>query len=648
MSNAQRVLVETPMTMALRYASLGYYVFPVREGTKRPYIEEWQNRASKEPAQIREWWRQHPKAGIAVHCGRSGLAAVDVDPRNGGDETVKRLEHDLCPLWDMDCAIAQTGGGGVHYVFRMPEGARLPAKLGPGVDLLHGNHYFIVEPSVHPSGRRYEWEISPFELTELDVLPSAWSAPVDMGASTVDASDALANLPPRPLEETERNAKRVESALSALDPSGPYPEWQTIGFAVLSTGLRDSVQMLDRWSRKAPDRYDARAFRALVRSFKKGRHRGPEIGPGTLFHLAKQAGWEDPTKHDSTDDLEGRFTVIPAHRFASATPVHWVIRGLLPQEGIGVIFGEPGSGKSFLALDLTAAVSRDAEWCGQEVTGGPVVYIAAEGAGGFRKRLRAIAKHQGFPLDGIPLGIISDAPNMLKDDDKALARAIKASGGAVLVVIDTLASVTPGANENSAEDMGAVIARCKRLQEATGATVLLVHHSGKDASRGARGWSGLRGAVDVEIEITRKGDDRLAKVTKQKDGEDGALFPFRLLSVDLGQDDDGVPLTSCVVEHLNTVPEGSRRPPSGSNQQIVFDVVKRLAPCSVDDVLKAAIEKMPHDPEKRDKRRDHAKRALDGLISGKHIICDSQVIRLYGDPNHGWDFPSNESEGDQL
>lgn len=648
MSNAQRVLIETPMTMALRCTSLGWGVFPVREGTKRPLIEEWQNRASKEPAQVRELWRQHPKGGIAVHCGLSGVVVVDVDPRNGGDETFKRLERDLYPLWDLDCAIALTGGGGVHYVFRMPEGARLPAKLGPGVDLLHGNRYFIVEPSVHPSGRRYEWEISPFDLAELDVLPPEWSTPVDMGASTVDASDALANLPPRPLEDTPENRERVRSAAFALSADCDYPDWMRIVFAILSTGLVDAVDIADEWSQTAGDRYDARAFRALIRSFKEERHRGAEIGPGTLFHLAKQAGWEDPTKHGSTDDLESRFTVIPAHRFASATPVRWVIRGLLPQEGIGVIFGEPGSGKSFLALDLTAAVSRDTEWCGQEVTGGPVVYIAAEGAGGFRKRLRAIAKHQGFPLEGMPLGIISDAPNMLKDDDKALARAIKASGGAVLVVIDTLASVTPGANENSAEDMGAVIARCKRLQEATGATVLLIHHAGKDASRGARGWSGLRGAVDVEIEITRKGDDRLTKVTKQKDGEDGALFPFRLLSVDLGQDDDGVPLTSCVVEHLNTVPEGSRRPPSGSNQQIMFDVVKRLAPCSVDDVLKAAIEKMPHDPEKRDKRRDHAKRALDGLISGKHIICDSQVIRLYGAPNHDWDFPSNESEGDQL
>ncbi|WP_323003024.1 AAA family ATPase [Denitromonas sp.] len=469
-----------------------------------------------------------------------------------------------------------------------------------------------------------------------------------MGASAVDASDALANLPPRPLEDTPENQERVRSAAFALSADCDYQEWMRIVFAILSTGLSDASDIADEWSQTADDRYDSRTFAALVRSFKEERHRGPEIGPGTLFHLAKQAGWTDPSTHSNTDDLEDRFTVVPAHQFADAEPARWVIRGLLPQEGIGVLFGEPGSGKSFLALDITAAISRDTDWRGQEVTGGPVVYIAAEGAGGFRKRLRAIAKHQGFALEGMPLGIISDAPNLLKDDDKALARAIKASGGAVLVVIDTLASVTPGANENSAEDMGAVIARCKRLQDATGATVLLVHHSGKDASRGARGWSGLRGAVDVEIEITRKGDDRLAKVTKQKDGEDGALFPFRLLSVDLGQDSDGVPLTSCVVEHLNTVPEGSRREPSGSNQQIVFQVVKRLAPCSVDNVLTTAIEKMPHDPEKRDKRREHAKRALDALVSGKHVICHDQVIQLYGDRSDDWNYPDDDPEGGQL
>lgn len=295
MSNAQRVLVETPMTMALRYRSLGWCVFPVREGTKRPLIEGWQNRASKEPAEFWELWRQHPKGGIAVHCGLSGLVVVDVDPRNGGDETFKALEHDRGPLWDMDCAIAQTGGGGVHYVFRMPEGVRLPAKLGPGVDLLHGNHYFIVEPSVHPSGRRYEWEISPFDLAELDVLPPEWGTPVDMGASTVDTSDALANLPNHPMEDTERNAKRVRSAAFALSADCPRPEWVPIIFAILSTGLPCAVTIADEWSQTAPDRYDANAFRALVRSFKEGRHRGTEIGPGTLFHLAKQAGWIDPT-----------------------------------------------------------------------------------------------------------------------------------------------------------------------------------------------------------------------------------------------------------------------------------------------------------------------------------------------------------------
>mgnify|MGYP003346413027 CR=1 FL=1 len=108
-----------------------------------------------------------------------------------------------------------------------------------------------------------------------------------------------------------------------------------------------------------------------------------------------------------------------------------------------------------------------------------------------------------------------------------------------VVIVDTWAQTTPGANENSGEDMGKALAHCKGIHRATGAMVMLVHHSGKDASRGARGWSGLRAAADVELEVVRADEARSLTVTKLKDGEDGAEFAFRLESVVLGLDEDG-------------------------------------------------------------------------------------------------------------
>ena len=106
---------------------------------------------------------------------------------------------------------------------------------------------------------------------------------------------------------------------------------------------------------------------------------------------------------------------------------------------------------------------------------------------------------------------------MLTDDISELVRAVTASGGADVIVVDTFAQVTPGANENAGEDMGLALANARALAAATGAVVVLIHHAGKDAAKGARGWSGIKAAADAEIEIIRRLG---AAVTVLKPGED--------------------------------------------------------------------------------------------------------------------------------
>lgn len=649
----EAVIMQTNLSAALGYTANGWAVLPVRPGSKVPMIARWQDQASADHAQVRGWWQTHPKAGIGVHCGLSGLVVIDVDPRNGGNETLARLQAERGYLWSEGCAIARTGGGGDHFVFAAPEGVRLPGKLGPGVDLLHGDRYFIAEPTAHPiTGKAYRWDkgANPLHMGELPVLPRAWWTPFD-ASPTTDAADgdALANLGPDHLEDTPVNRARLASALDALSSDVDYHEWMRRVFAILATGLPDAVDLARDWSAKS-DRFDDRSFDTLVNSYQEERRRGGDlIGPGTLFYLAKQEGWTDPGKTAKGDTLDATFRVIPAHEFTHAAPTSWLVRNLIQREGLGVLFGEPGSGKSFLVLDLSGAIAQGGDWRGLAVTGGPVIYIAAEGAGGFRKRLQALALHHGVDLESLPLGVIADAPNLLRDEDKALARAITAAGGASLIVVDTLASVTPGGNENSGEDMGAVIGRCKRLQAETGAFVLLVHHSGKNAANGARGWSGLRGAVDLEIEVTRDGEDRAARVSKQKDGEDGEVFPFRLQVVNLGTDEDGEPITSCVVEHVHEQPAAKaekRRKPTGKNQRIVFEVVEKFAPCSVDDVLTMAADHMIRDPQsKHDKRRDRAREALEALLVGKFVIQgNDRVIRLYGTDSPEWTAEPDATE----
>lgn len=326
---------------------------------------------------------------------------------------------------------------------------------------------------------------------------------------------------------------------------------------------------------------------------------------------------------DESGNTVERFKVYPAGEFTAGQPMDWVVRGMLPRAELAVIYGESGSGKSFLALDLCAAITRGINWRSKRTVAGRVVYVCAEGAGGFKARLRAYSRGHGVELGQLP-DVISDAPNLLEPKDAAaITKAIIDWGKVDVVVIDTLSATTPGGNENSGEDMGLVLSHCKLLHRKTGALVVLIHHSGKDATRGARGWSGLRAAADAEIEITRNGDYRNATITKMKDGSDGEQLSFKLKVVPLGMDMFGEEESSCVVEHVESTPENAapagKQRPSGRHQQAMLDMLKLMAPSgsvNYEDLVDGYAAKMPKGSETgRDNRKRDAKRAIEELIA---------------------------------
>lgn len=342
------------------------------------------------------------------------------------------------------------------------------------------------------------------------------------------------------------------------------------------------------------------------------------------------AGFEEQATIDSLGNRAARFTVISAADFVKQPSPGWIVHGVLPRAEVAVLFGESQSGKSFAALDLAVAVAMGTLWRGRRVTRGRVVYIAAEGMGGCRNRLKAIAIHRGVDLRCLDL--IADCPNFLQKDD-ALAVA-KSVGKADVIIVDTFAQVTPGGNENSAEDVGKALAHCKEIHRITGALVILIHHSGKDSSKGARGWSGLRAAADAEIEITRSDGVRTMRVTKQKDGEDGLRFPFKLEVVEVGRDEHGDPVTSCVVVHsemANHLPLAAPRK-LGTNEAIVLEEMERLVDASgsvlARSVYESAAARVAHDPEKKNKRRSVIKRAIATLQEKSLIVVEGDFLKL--------------------
>lgn len=258
-----------------------------------------------------------------------------------------------------------------------------------------------------------------------------------------------------------------------------------------------------------------------------------------------------PTSRDLAPVKRHRFQFETVAQFLRRPAPTWIIKGLLPQASLALLFGASGSGKTFFTLDMVASVALGRPWRGLPVAQGGVAYVVAEGAGGFRDRVSAYCRQHDLDEAALPIHILADSPNMMLNPDvKDLGEALRRCGPLSVIVMDTYARVMGGGNENEAQDVNKVVANCALLHKLTGAIVLLVHHTGKDSASGARGSSALRAAADVEVEIVRTKSYRAATVTKMKDGADGGEYRFGLNTIVVGLDEDGEERTSCVVEHL--------------------------------------------------------------------------------------------------
>lgn len=218
-------------------------------------------------------------------------------------------------------------------------------------------------------------------------------------------------------------------------------------------------------------------------------------------------------------------------------PPVWLVHGLVPERALVVPYGPPKAGKTFVILSLGLHIAAGIPWFGHPVQRGGVVYIAGEGVGGLSLRLRAMRARYGIGSE-VPFWVIPRAVNFrLPASVNALEATIRVTIGPIqlqLLVVDTLARAMPGADENSAQEVGAVIAAADYLKEALRCTVALVHHEGKDGERGARGTSALRGAWDAAYQITGSRGKAKLTVVDQKDAEAGQVLSFIMEEVPVG------------------------------------------------------------------------------------------------------------------
>ena len=279
-----------------------------------------------------------------------------------------------------------------------------------------------------------------------------------------------------------------------------------------------------------------------------------------------------------------RFDVIPIGEFTKRPETSWLIKKILPEKSFFEVYGSSGDGKTFVCLDMMLSLCRGVDWNGHKtVKKCKVVYICAEGAGGFISRLKAYAHHHSLDINSLDFGIIPETPDFRKVTDiKALAAKVNAFGKVDVVIVDTLAQVTAGADENAGKDMGPALKNCQELMKLTGAACGIVHHAGKDVSRGSRGWSGIKAPLDAEYSVLKDATGkRTFWVEKLKDARDGFGFDFELTSVIFGEDSEGEALDSCVVNFLEAPATKTKAKPKidrkmGTKQQVAYNIFTDL------------------------------------------------------------------------
>lgn len=584
-------------------------------------------------------WRGKPDYGVCVITRT--IRAIDVDVNDA--ETARAIQDLIAEAFGKSFAIRTRSNSAKFLVpVRIDCDPPLTKRI---LKTRHGNIEFLADgqqfiaAGTHPSGVRYELSKAGIATAFLGGFEQLWSALTS--AFGVEESVTL------------KPSTRVEHLKAAID-SDPVVQTLSDRGMIRSQGAEGKLHIRCPFEEQHTavghdDDTSTSYFPAHTGGYVQGHfvclHSHCSARSDADFRAA--IGYDELTFEPVVDETTPqpafrKLQVLTLNQFGLAKPMRWLIRGVIPRAEIGMIYGEPGSGKTFFALDLACAMARGTEWRGiTRPFASTGVYVAAEGANGFRVRLLAYNEKIG-PI-GNGLGVIDGAPNLCNAGDvKVLISELRKFKQPLdFIVIDTLASVTPGANENSGEEMGKMLAHCKAIQRATGAMVLLIHHSGKDSSKGARGWSGIRGALDVEIEVERLDDPdgtRCARITKMKDGEDiaeGMYFKLERLTFPNYQSEvDGETIipSSCVVipaekpvklGHLSHI--DMKETVSGTLAAMIGEASTDYDP-SHEELIQSVCSKLPEGGSKKDKKL--VNKVIEELIEEGRIVEDAGRYRL--------------------
>lgn len=286
---------------------------------------------------------------------------------------------------------------------------------------------------------------------------------------------------------------------------------------------------------------------------------------------------------DTSEDHPPKFAFEDFADITFEPDDEFLIQGLWPRTGHATVWGESGCGKTFLMISVALHVAMGWTWAGRQVEPGLVVYVAAEGSQGIKKRIEGIRKRYGLEDQPVPFVLVRACPDFGtgRGDALILARDIRRVearyGRPVrLVILDTLARMMCGADEDRAADMGVYLGNAELVASELGCLVVSVHHSGKDESRGMRGSYSLKAGIDAEWHVQADEGGGTVTVKKNKDEGSGQTWRFVLARIELGLNKHDRPISTCTAEVIEPIVEvntESRGPPLGTQARVALEAL---------------------------------------------------------------------------
>lgn len=501
------------LTAALELAAKGIPVFPtVANGAsgdaKRPAVEGGFHAATTDPDVIRGWWAQDD-FNVAFTPEVAGLCVVDLD--DGGEATWDALEAEHGAAPDTMTVLSPSGGYHLYFKGSLPPTVR---RLGPGIDTRGGRSYVLLPPSV-VEGKAYVYENSAPpallpswvpEVLAFRVRDKAQSAGVDLDQpQNVERAVAFLKARPEAISGQGSDERTLEAAMVLHD----------LG---LSAERALEVMLQHYRADVKDDRFPAFLERKIENAYRYAQNEpGAWALPSSQEAFGAVLGKLPPEAESEGSDI--LFKIWDLGEIAQEPEPDWLIPGLIQERAVGQLFAPSESFKTFTAVALVMPIARERR----------VLYLAGESSRGVQRRMFAWCNMNGVDWRDVKLKVVRVMPQTAFPErgvQRFIDEVRRQGFMPDLVVVDTVARAMLGLDESSAKDAGMFVEAMTQIGVQLDTAVLLIHHTGKDAGRGGRGSSALRGGWDFELELERHENCVALYTRKQRDAEHAAPLFF--------------------------------------------------------------------------------------------------------------------------